>query len=193
MFSMNTVSLQRFSRLFVAATLLSIVSVALLFTQAHGHVGEENPKIDVAPSSTSAEVEQGATANGSLTISNSGKDLLSFTVSATTAADCSGVGAMSEPWLVVADGRGSVKPGESMDVSFSMIGAFPGEYNGRLCVASNDPEREMVEVPVTLVVTGDDDGEEPGPGPGPGDRWDAVKEWLREMIERLKELLRRLG
>lgn len=94
---------------------------------------------------------------------------------------------------VVADGRGSVKPGESAAVSFSMIGALPGEYSGRLCVASNDPEREMVEVPVTLVVTGDDGGEEPGPGPGPGDRWDAVKEWLREMIERLKELLRRLG
>lgn len=193
MFSMNTVSLQRFSRLFIAATLLSIMSVALLFTQAHGHVGEENPEIGVVPGSTSAEIEQGATANGSLTISNSGKDLLSFTVSATTAEDCSGFGALDEPWLVVADGRGSVKPGESMDVSFSMIGALPGEYSGRLCVASNDPNQDMIEVPVTLVVTGDDDGEEPGPGPGPGDHWDAVKEWLREMIERLKELLRRLG
>lgn len=195
MFSMNTVSLQRFSRLFIAATLLSIMSVALTFTQAFGHVGDENPAIEVVPGSTSTEVEPGGTASESLTITNSGQDPLNYTVSVATSGSCSDMSAAEQPWLVVSGGsQGTVAPGESAQVDFSMVGTTAGEYNGILCVMSNDPENSVVEVPVSMVVTGDapvdPDPEEPG---NPGDHWDAVKEWIREMIERLKELLARLG
>lgn len=193
MFSMNTVSLQRFSRLFVAASIMSILSVALMFTQAHGHVGDEEPKIDITPGVTSGEVEPGGTINGSVTIANSGKDPLSYTITASHAADCSEMGSPDDPWLVVGESRGTVKPGESAEVSFAMVGTLPGEYSGILCVASNDPDMPVVEVPVSMVVTGDDDGEEPVEPGEPGGHWDAVKEWLRDMIERLKELLKRLG
>lgn len=194
MYRINTISLQQVSRLFIAATFLSILSVTLLFTQAHGHVGDENPEIEVVPGSSSVEVEVGGTASETVNISNNGKDPLSWTASVANTENCADMSTASEPWLVISgDTTGTVKPGESAQLSFSVVGTMPGEYSGKLCIASNDPNNPVVEVPISMVVTGDDDGgEEPGPGE-PGDRWDAVKEWLREMIKRLKELLERLG
>jgi uncharacterized repeat protein (TIGR01451 family) len=62
------------------------------------------------------------------------------------------------PWLSVAPTSGMIPASGSTDVTvtFDSTGLASGTYTGKLCVNSNDPTNEVVEVPVTLVVAGDE-------------------------------------
>jgi uncharacterized repeat protein (TIGR01451 family) len=57
-------------------------------------------------------------------------------------------------WLSVSPSAGSTGPGESSDVTvvFDATGLMAGDYEGSLCVASNDAATPLVVVPVTLAV-----------------------------------------
>jgi hypothetical protein len=58
------------------------------------------------------------------------------------------------PWLSVSPTSGTVDPNESEDVTvtFDSTGLGTGQYDGVLCLGSNDPENELVYIPVTLEV-----------------------------------------
>lgn len=60
------------------------------------------------------------------------------------------------PWLSVAPDAGTIGPGDSSDVveaAFDATGLIVGENAATLCVNSNDPDENPVEVPVGLHVT----------------------------------------
>ena len=62
------------------------------------------------------------------------------------------------PWVSVNPASGTTPPGgtSTVDVTFDSTGLTPGvTYDGFLCIDSNDPDESLVEVPVTLTVTGD--------------------------------------
>ena len=57
-------------------------------------------------------------------------------------------------WLSLSPSAGSTGPGESSDVTvvFDATGLMAGDYEGSLCVASNDATTPLVVVPVSLTV-----------------------------------------
>jgi hypothetical protein len=61
------------------------------------------------------------------------------------------------PWLSVSPESGSTAAGGSSEVtvSFDSTGLDPGVFEALLCVASNDPVRPLVQVPVSLTVVED--------------------------------------
>ncbi len=58
------------------------------------------------------------------------------------------------PWLNVAPDSGTTQPGEvdSVTVTYNSNGLGTGMYTALLCISSNDPDEEVVGVPVTLTV-----------------------------------------
>ncbi len=60
------------------------------------------------------------------------------------------------PWLGVSPTTGNTSPGQhsSVTVSFDSRALAVGSYQANLCVASNDPVKPVVAVPVTLEVNG---------------------------------------
>jgi hypothetical protein len=66
------------------------------------------------------------------------------------------------PWASVDQAAGTTAPAASTDVTvtFDSTGLAVGSYDGLLCVASNDPVTPLVEVPVSLTVTGGGGGGE---------------------------------
>ena len=61
------------------------------------------------------------------------------------------------PWVSVNPTSGTTLPGQTttVDVTFDSTGLIGGTYDGFLCIHSNDPDERLVEVPVSLTVTGD--------------------------------------
>jgi hypothetical protein len=61
------------------------------------------------------------------------------------------------PWLTATPASGTVPEGDSetVTVSVNAAGLAPGEYEGWLCVSTNDPSAEMVPMMVDLTVEGD--------------------------------------
>ena len=59
-------------------------------------------------------------------------------------------------WLSVAPASGSIPQGDNENVSVMVnsTGLIPGEHIGYLCVHTNDPNAELVSIPVTLEVFG---------------------------------------
>ncbi|GEM_PF-763629 len=59
------------------------------------------------------------------------------------------------PWLAALQPTGTLAPGEYADVSISADAGrlAEGTYAAHLCVATNDPNRSLVAVPVSLTVT----------------------------------------
>jgi hypothetical protein len=60
------------------------------------------------------------------------------------------------PWLAVAPDSGTTAPGGASEVTvaFDATGLAAGGHEAVLCVESNDPAMPLVEVPVSLTVTG---------------------------------------
>ncbi|HEY8472370.1 MAG TPA: S8 family serine peptidase [Natronosporangium sp.] len=59
------------------------------------------------------------------------------------------------PWLDVSDESGTTAPGGSSELTVLVdsTGLAPGVHEAHLCVSSNDPDAELVSVPVTVTVT----------------------------------------
>lgn len=58
------------------------------------------------------------------------------------------------PWLSLSSTAGTTNPGQTSNVtvSFDSNGLAPGEYEGRLCLITNDPASPLIEIPVFLSV-----------------------------------------
>lgn len=61
-------------------------------------------------------------------------------------------------WLSVSPPAGSIAAGDSVevDVSFDAGGLNDGLYEALLCLNSDDPDRPVIEIPVSMIVGGDD-------------------------------------
>jgi uncharacterized repeat protein (TIGR01451 family) len=58
------------------------------------------------------------------------------------------------PWLSLSPTSGTVEPGSEdlVDVTFDSTGLSNGEYDGNLCLMTNDPANEVVLIPVSLTI-----------------------------------------
>jgi hypothetical protein len=110
------------------------------------------PVIEVGPAALSVALDAGDTATEPVTIGNLGEAVLAWSVAAEPRCDPPG----EVPWLGVAPDRGRTTGGASSEVTATLdaSGLVAGEYEAALCVESNDPATPLVEVPVSLTVTG---------------------------------------
>jgi subtilisin family serine protease len=69
--------------------------------------------------------------------------------------DCyAAVSEVGSTWLRVAPTSGSVQPGsaQNLTVTFDSTELNPGTYTGNIDIRSNDPDEDLIRVPVTLTV-----------------------------------------
>lgn len=120
------------------------------------------PDIAVSPEALALEGEVGEEITATVTISNSGDAGLTWEASV-TAEDCAAPGGAS--WASVAPSSGTTAPGNSSAALLTVdTGSLaPGDYEGILCVTSDDPDEPLVVVPFSVTVL-----------PPPQDEW-----WVR--------------
>jgi PKD repeat protein len=102
------------------------------------------PDIGVGPTTFNVTLSQGQSATRTLTITNSGNGLLTYSFTTTTAA----------PWLVL-PASGTVPAGSapaSLTLTFDTTGLTPNTYFTTLQVQSNDSDQPTVNVSVILNV-----------------------------------------
>lgn len=111
------------------------------------------PSIAVEPTRLDAEQRPDEVSEQTLTISNHGEVGLEWTIEEAP-EHCQAPADV--PWLAVDPGAGQTGPGQSdpVTVTFDSTGLSQGDLAALLCVASNDPQQPVVEVPVTLAVQG---------------------------------------
>ena len=64
---------------------------------------------------------------------------------------CKGVGAID--WLDASPSSGTLSPGQTdLVVTYDATGLAPGVYTENLCVASNDPDQQLLSMPVMMTV-----------------------------------------
>ena len=92
-----------------------------------------------------------ATLVGDISADPAGAELSAFAI-ALPAGTCSV--AEDIPWLGESPTGGTIAGGTStpVTVTFDATSLTPGTYTAELCIASNDPDEEIVHVPVTLNV-----------------------------------------
>lgn len=115
------------------------------------------PVITVTPGSLSSEQAADTTATKVLTIGNTGTGDLTWNVTEADPASPDGCAAASTdlPWLAANPNSGTTAAAGSTDVqvAFDSTGLAAGEYDGLLCIASNDANQQTVPIAVTLTVT----------------------------------------
>jgi len=113
------------------------------------------PVIGVAPASLEASQATDTQTTQMLTISNTGDADLDWNI-VETETTCSSPGDI--PWVSISPASGTtLESGSStVDVVFESTGLAMANYTGTLCINSNDPTTPLVEVPVSLEVTGSD-------------------------------------
>jgi uncharacterized repeat protein (TIGR01451 family) len=105
------------------------------------------PDILVAPTSFNVTLSQGQTATRTLTITNVGNGLLTYSFTTTTAA----------PWLIL-PASGNVPAGSapaSLTLTFDTTSLTPNTYFTTLQVQSNDPDQPTINVTIILNVVCD--------------------------------------
>lgn len=116
-----------------------------------------DPEIDVDPTSLDASVVEGGSTTRTLTIANvagPASDALDWAIDeAETAPGCANPGDVA--WLSLSSTAGTLSAGsdETVTVTFDASSLAAGSYDALLCVNSNDPANDLVQVPVTLTVT----------------------------------------
>jgi hypothetical protein len=113
------------------------------------NMGGIEPGIVLAPSAMDVELFPGGAAVESLLISNLGELPLSFEISEASVGNRTDI-----PWLGVEPASGIVSGGSSMDVevAFDSSGLEDGAYDAALVVESNDPQDDLIVVPVSMKV-----------------------------------------
>ena len=113
----------------------------------------QEPEIVTFPSSYNETLNSNETVTKTLTISNIGDAILSWTISESPPVD----------WLSPAPNSGNVSPGGSQTVNivFDFQGLQAGTYITTLDVASNDPNNSLIPIPVTVEVVAPDIGVDP--------------------------------
>ncbi|HSF80859.1 MAG TPA: S8 family serine peptidase, partial [Anaerolineales bacterium] len=109
------------------------------------------PVIEVNPAELNAEQGPDILSTQQINLSNSGGSLLNWSIG----EDDSACDSLTDvPWLSATPSSGTTAPLASsmIDVSFDSTGLAPGEYSANLCVESDSPGTEMVQVPIRLTV-----------------------------------------
>ncbi|MGD2041583.1 MAG: hypothetical protein PVH11_12220, partial [Anaerolineae bacterium] len=112
------------------------------------------PEIELAPSGLERALEIAGIATDTLTISNTGCLLLTFSLSHQDTPNAT-IETGGASWLATDPSNGSVAPGEAIDVEVAFDAAVvpePGTYRADLDVRSNDPLAPEIMVPVTMTV-----------------------------------------
>lgn len=109
------------------------------------------PEINVTPTSLSAQLPPNSTTKTGLTIANAGMADLEWSVSVAP-YDCGSPGVLL--WAAADVAEGTTPPGGTNEVvvTFSSTGSPLGDYEGLLCVTSNDPDEPVVAVPLNLSI-----------------------------------------
>ncbi len=90
-----------------------------------------------------------------VTISNDGDGRLDWeAIESAVVTEGAGCDGTALDWVSVSSMNGSVDPASSQDVEvmFDSTGLFGGEYEGTLCIESNDLDTPQIEIPLTLTV-----------------------------------------
>jgi hypothetical protein len=114
-------------------------------------VPASDPVIEIDPADLIASQGPDIVSTQPMTITNSGGNPLNWNiVEDDTACDSP----TDVPWLSVSPNAGTTIPLDStvVDVSFDSTGLAPGVYTANLCVNSDDPATEVVQVPAALTV-----------------------------------------
>jgi len=114
--------------------------------------GVAAPAIDVTPTSLDSTLPNGGQETQLLTLSNSGGNLLEFSISAEWVSEP--VSATSV-FVVPEPTTGTVSPAGStdVDITFTATGLPAGVHEANILIASNDPLTPLVSVAATLTVT----------------------------------------
>jgi subtilisin-like proprotein convertase family protein len=112
---------------------------------------ESSPEIVVTPADLSSNQLPDTTTTQSLNIANTGAGTLNWDI-VEAPATCTTPGDI--PWLSVNPITGTLAAGSNTNVSvtFDSTGLVPANYDGVICVESDDPGMPVVAVPVELVV-----------------------------------------
>ena len=127
------------------AITLTAANAASAVTGTHAIAVDAPAIIALAPAAVEQTLAAGAVHTTSLTISNTGGSLLSWS------------GVTSEPdWSAIDPSSGVVLPGQASPVSLTLDASalVSGTYNANLEFQSNDPVTSLITVPVTLQVAG---------------------------------------
>lgn len=123
-----------------------------------GTTGGPEPDIDVDPTSMSSTQSTNTVVVQQLEVSNVGSADLDWSIAEVdTTLDGKG-GSCDAPsdiaWLTVNPTSDTTPPSATtlVDVTYDSTGYTAGVYTGDLCVFSNDPDEELVVVPVTMTV-----------------------------------------
>lgn len=113
------------------------------------------PSIAITPASLSSQQQGDTTTTQVLTIDNSGTADLIWSITEADPANPAGCAVPSDlAWLGAnpTSGTTAAANSASVDVTFDATGLAAGEYDGLLCIASNDPSQGVVSVAITLTV-----------------------------------------
>ncbi|MGH2537448.1 MAG: BACON domain-containing protein, partial [Candidatus Promineifilaceae bacterium] len=104
------------------------------------------PEIDVSPTSLASSQPADTQVEQTLTIANTGDAPLTWAITEAP-ADCATPGDI--PWVSVDPTAGTTAAGgaSAVAVTFDSAGLALGVYTGTLCVASNDADEALIEVP----------------------------------------------
>lgn len=126
---------------------------------------EDGPaELSVEPESIEVSVVQGRSVTQELTLSNVGGSWMDWNITFAKGQDCSDTSRPEKPWLEISgeDEVGRLAPGASVKPRFSLLGynfydsaehLAVGEHQSMVCIATNNPENPVTEVPITLTVT----------------------------------------
>jgi subtilisin family serine protease len=108
------------------------------------------PNIAVSPSELEADLLSGNTTQIYFTIENNGESDLIASLSSIQ-NDVSNL-----PWLSVPDNSATIAPGNSIQVEVDLdaLSLYGGLYVGEIRIETNDPITPLVNIPLTLTVTG---------------------------------------
>ncbi|WOH39058.1 M36 family metallopeptidase [Thalassotalea fonticola] len=112
------------------------------------------PHIAVNPASLSSEQGVDVETFQALIIANTGSELLTWSIETDTADNCLAPDNISLSWASVspiADSTDGTLPND-VTVTFNSTGLALNEYNGVLCIYSNDSVNSPLTVPLTLTV-----------------------------------------
>ncbi len=110
------------------------------------------PALSLAPASLSFELIVGQLGSLDLELGNSGDGPLIWNLALTEAENCQA--GPAPDWLSALPLDGVVEPGDTRAISVTASATVlaAGPYSALLCLSSNDPDNEVVTVPVSLTV-----------------------------------------
>jgi hypothetical protein len=113
------------------------------------------PDVGVSPDSFDVTLVPGTSTDEILTISNTGTADLDWNLFSDLDGTCAAANTI--PWLIVIDDEGTTPPSAvtNVTIGFSVSVPTEGDYTGSLCLASNDPDTPLINIPLTLTVTYD--------------------------------------